>query len=199
VIGTPREVEVEGGVHAGFEPVCFGPDHVPFMYLDPWMRTGHRQNYALSVSGGTDAVRYYASGQFRGTRGVIPREKEDRVSARGNFSIRPLDNLHIDWNTAFATTEVQNVAGGNNGNAITVSNELWKEMQRADPKLDSPTPPQPHVASTQKKAAVTPARFLRPLHASMLIAAGADPKYVADRLGHSNASFTLEFWKGRIC
>ncbi len=47
-----------------------------------------------------------------------------------------------------------------------------------------------------KKAKVTPARLhdLRHLHASMLIAAGANPKYVADRLGHSNASFTLDVY-----
>ncbi len=31
-----------------------------------------------------------------------------------------------------------------NGNGITVSNEIWKQMQKNDPKLDSPTPAAPH-------------------------------------------------------
>ena len=33
-----------------------------------------------------------------------------------------------------------------NGNAITVSNAVWKEMQFNDPKLDTPTPPHPITA-----------------------------------------------------
>lgn len=35
-----------------------------------------------------------------------------------------------------------------NGNAITVSNEIWKEMQKNDPKLNSPTPPHPIAADS---------------------------------------------------
>lgn len=33
-----------------------------------------------------------------------------------------------------------------NGNAITVSNSVWREMQEHDPKLNSPTPPHPITA-----------------------------------------------------
>ncbi len=35
-----------------------------------------------------------------------------------------------------------------NGNGITVSNEIWKEMQKNDPKLASPTPPHPITAES---------------------------------------------------
>ncbi len=35
-----------------------------------------------------------------------------------------------------------------NGNGITVSNEIWKQMQKNDPKLDSPTPPHPISADS---------------------------------------------------
>ena len=37
-----------------------------------------------------------------------------------------------------------------NGNAITVSNDIWKQMQKNDPKLDSPTPPHPISADSLK-------------------------------------------------
>jgi nitrate/nitrite transport system substrate-binding protein len=37
-----------------------------------------------------------------------------------------------------------------NGNGITVSNDIWKQMQKNDPKLDSPTPPHPISASALK-------------------------------------------------
>jgi nitrate/nitrite transport system substrate-binding protein len=37
-----------------------------------------------------------------------------------------------------------------NGNGITVSNDIWKEMQKNDPKLASPTPPHPISADSLK-------------------------------------------------
>lgn len=37
-----------------------------------------------------------------------------------------------------------------NGNGITVSNEIWEQMQENDPKLDSPTPPHPIKADSLK-------------------------------------------------
>lgn len=37
-----------------------------------------------------------------------------------------------------------------NGNGITVSNDVWSQMQENDPKLDSPTPPHPITADSLK-------------------------------------------------
>jgi len=37
-----------------------------------------------------------------------------------------------------------------NGNGITVSNDIWSQMQENDPKLDSPTPPHPITADSLK-------------------------------------------------
>lgn len=37
-----------------------------------------------------------------------------------------------------------------NGNGITVSNDIWEQMQENDPKLDSPTPPHPIKADSLK-------------------------------------------------
>lgn len=37
-----------------------------------------------------------------------------------------------------------------NGNGITVSNEIWEQMQQEDPALDSPTPPHPITAAALK-------------------------------------------------
>ena len=37
-----------------------------------------------------------------------------------------------------------------NGNAITVSNDIWEQMQENDEKLDSPTPPHPITADSLK-------------------------------------------------
>lgn len=52
-----------------------------------------------------------------------------------------------------------------NGNGITVSNELWQEMQKADPKLKEPKPPHPISAEallpavTAAKKKGTPLKF----------------------------------------
>ena len=40
-----------------------------------------------------------------------------------------------------------------NGNGITVSNRLWEEMKKRDPKLNSPTPPHPITADALKPIA----------------------------------------------
>ena len=50
--------------------------------------------------------------------------------------------------------------------------------------------------SLQDKAGVTRIRFhdLRHLHASIAIKEGVDPKVLADRLGHSRASFTMDVY-----
>ncbi|MGJ8673340.1 CmpA/NrtA family ABC transporter substrate-binding protein [Rubritalea sp.] len=41
-----------------------------------------------------------------------------------------------------------------NGNAITVSNNIWKQMQENDPKLDSDTPPHPITADSLKPVVI---------------------------------------------
>lgn len=52
-----------------------------------------------------------------------------------------------------------------NGNGITVSHDVWKEMQKNDPALNSPTPPHPISADSlkplveSKKAAGTPMKM----------------------------------------
>jgi len=131
--GAPRWT---AQIDQGFDRLGqFGPDHAPYMFLEPWMQTGHRQRYSLSVSGGSDVVRYYASGQYRGMTGVIPNETEGGAVVRGNFSFSPLNRLDIDWNTSYTRNEVQNVPSGNNahGFLLNVFRQETNYLGSADP------------------------------------------------------------------
>ena len=82
-----------------------------------------------------------------------------------------------------------------NGNAITVSNELWEEMQANDPSLDTPTPKHPISANSlkpivdRKKSAGTPVRMGMVFPVSThnyeirywLAASGIQPGYYVDQ------------------
>lgn len=55
-----------------------------------------------------------------------------------------------------------------NGNAITVSNDIWKEMQKNDPKLNSPTPPHPISAESLKPIVAARKKKGQPLKMGMV-------------------------------
>lgn len=94
-----------------------------------------------------------------------------------------------------------------NGNAITVSNDIWKQMQALDPKLNSPHPPHPISAAalapivTQYKDAGSPLKFGMVFPVSThnyylrywLAAAGISPGYYinGDTIGTTNADVLL--------
>lgn len=70
-------------------------------------QTGNRQKYGLSVSGGTDAVTYYVSGDYDTEEGVIYFNTQDRASARTNVDARVRDNLGIGVNASYTRTSLQ--------------------------------------------------------------------------------------------
>ncbi|MBU6410996.1 MAG: ABC transporter substrate-binding protein [Verrucomicrobia bacterium] len=94
-----------------------------------------------------------------------------------------------------------------NGNGITVSNDLWKQMQQADPKLNGPNPPHPISAESlvpivkRYKDAGSPLKFGMVFPVSThnyylrywLAAAGISPGYYinGDTTGTTNADVLL--------
>jgi hypothetical protein len=61
-----------------------------YMNMEPYLRNGHRQKYALSVTGGGEALQYFVSGQFDNNEGVLPLDVEDKMGMRGNFTFTPI-------------------------------------------------------------------------------------------------------------
>lgn len=94
-----------------------------------------------------------------------------------------------------------------NGNAITVSNAIWKQMQQADPKLNTPHPPHPICAQAlvpiakEYNDAGSPLKFGMVFPVSThnyylrywLAAAGISPGYYSngDTTGTTNADVLL--------
>jgi len=81
----------------------------------------NRQRYALSVSGGGEALGYFVSGSWEDNEGVLPNDREKKGSLRGNFTFTPLRSLQVQWNTAYATTRLDHTAAGNNAHGLTLN------------------------------------------------------------------------------
>lgn len=68
----------------------------------------------ISVSGGTEYVRYFTSLNQRYAEGLGPQNKQDRQSFRGNFEAYPNDQLTVRANTSFTMNEIQRPQNDNN-------------------------------------------------------------------------------------
>lgn len=92
-----------------------------FMNMDPYLRTGHRQKYAMSVTGGGQALRYFISGQWDQQEGVLPLDTEEKAGVRGNFTFAPLPNLNVQVNTSYNRTDLTGTPAGNNAQGLTLN------------------------------------------------------------------------------
>jgi TonB-dependent starch-binding outer membrane protein SusC len=92
----------------------FGSDERPFMNMEPFLRTSHMSETSLSVTGGTESVRYFLSGLYEDGTGIHPNDERTRMGFRGNVTIQPLDRLTIDWNTSYSDTDMKVTHTGNN-------------------------------------------------------------------------------------
>ncbi|REL33379.1 TonB-dependent receptor [Rhodohalobacter sp. SW132] len=99
----------------------FGTDEVPYIFLDPWLRTGHSQRYSMSVRGGDDRVQYYVSGNFSDSEGVLPNDTEDKYALRANFRSQLAENLYLRVNSAYTRHAIINTASGNNAQGLTLN------------------------------------------------------------------------------
>lgn len=92
-----------------------------YLNMDPYLRNGYRQKYALSVAGGGQALQYFVSGQFDSNEGVLPLDLEDKVGIRGNFTFTPIPNLNVQLNSAYNRTDITGTPAGNNAQGLTLN------------------------------------------------------------------------------
>ena len=82
----------------------------------PIFRTGRVLDYSGSVSGGTAALRYYASGAVNDDQGVDPTNGQRKLSFRTNLGITPNDKVDIATNFGYikghTTTSCEAGCGG---------------------------------------------------------------------------------------
>ncbi len=92
-----------------------------YLFIDPWLRNGYRQRYALSVGGGGEALQYFVSGTMADEDGVLPNDNEKKKVIRGNFSFTPLASLLFNVNTSYTKDQIANTAAGNNAHGLTLN------------------------------------------------------------------------------
>lgn len=90
-------------------------------WLDKVMRTGLRQNYNLSIRGGTPKTNYYLSAGYVNNDGIIRGDQFSVVRTRLNLVYKVVDWLQIGTHTQFSVR---------NENAIPAS---INDMQRVSP------------------------------------------------------------------
>jgi TonB-dependent starch-binding outer membrane protein SusC len=103
--------------------------------LNPFS-TGRRQQFGLSVSGGTDVVTYFVSGDLNTERGVVSFNEQDRINLRTNLGARILENLSVNVNAGYTRTNLWLNANDNNVfspliNAFLATPVVPTEEQRA--------------------------------------------------------------------
>ena len=79
------------------------------------------QNYNLSVRGGGQTLQYFMSGGYENNQLVMPQDSLQRYNFRGNFTVTPVENLQIQWNTGYSWQWNKNTSTANNAQGITLN------------------------------------------------------------------------------
>ena len=93
-----------------------------YLFINPWLRDGQRQNYSMSVNGGsTGGTRYFVSGAYNDEKGVLPLDQSRKYVVRANFAFAPTSKLNIDWTSSFTNDHITNTPAGNNAAGLTLN------------------------------------------------------------------------------
>ncbi len=95
-------------------------------------RTGHSQTYGLNVSGGTDALQYFLSGNFERQEGVDPTNDMRRTGGRLNLTAAPMPSLRVTANVGYLTGLTNFPADGGFGGPV------WSLIHAQPGQADSP-------------------------------------------------------------
>ena len=90
-------------------------------FTKPWYKYGGLGEVKLSVSGGTNVVRYFVSGGFSYDDGVIDNNDDRSYSIRGNFGMRPASSLNINLNTSYIHRTTNYMEMGDNGSGFMLN------------------------------------------------------------------------------
>jgi TonB-dependent starch-binding outer membrane protein SusC len=83
---------------------------------------GHSQGYNLGVRGGTDAIRYFLSGDFDDQEGIVSYNNLQRMSLRGNVGVLLNEALRLDVSSGFVRSHTSYLQQINEGG-------IWEMMQ----------------------------------------------------------------------
>lgn len=121
-----------------------GYDHTSFFV------TGLSQEENISVSGGTDKVRYYLSAGNLDETGIVPKEKFSRTSFRSDITASLTDNLDLSASANYIKSGGYRVQRGSNISGVMVG------IIRTSPSFDNGN------GRTGRNAANDPETYLLP-------------------------------------
>jgi hypothetical protein len=81
--------------------------------MDRYLGKPYRQRHTVTVSGGSDLVRFFISGSGEGGNGILPDDKDLRYQFRSNLSFHPMNNLNVDVNSAYSRYHFETTGYGN--------------------------------------------------------------------------------------
>lgn len=102
----------------------------PDNWTDNSLRTGLRQEYNLSIAGGSDKLKYYVAGSYLGDEGIISGSSFARFSSRATVDYQAKKWLKIGTNIAYIYTKTNYAsdndldASSSSGNAFFVANMI---------------------------------------------------------------------------
>lgn len=85
-----------------------------YVGLKKFLRTGEERGVDLSVNGGSDVIRYFLSGSYGYSEGVLDKNDSRRLGLRGNFGFQPLKSLAVDVNSTFSNRKSSFLESGDN-------------------------------------------------------------------------------------
>lgn len=86
-----------------------------------WLRNGGVQQYALSVRGGAEAMRYFLSGNYSDQEGVIAPGGSKDGGFRGNFGFNPVHGLELTLSSSYQKRNTRWVPDGNNASGFLLN------------------------------------------------------------------------------
>ena len=78
-------------------------NYVDTDWKDAAFQNGLSQSHSVAVSGGSDKVRYYLSGNYTTQEGIVKGDKYDRLGVKANINVQATDWLKVGMNTNVTT------------------------------------------------------------------------------------------------
>ena len=105
-----------------------------------WFQTGHAQGYVASVSGGTEDLRYYFSGDWDRDEGIVDYNWQNQLRGRANLNWTPRADLDLN----FGLSGVRSKLSSSSANQPLTTAILWscfggcEEGSSANNPVDGP-------------------------------------------------------------
>ena len=95
-------------------------NYVDTDWKDAAFQNGLSQSHSVAVSGGSDKVRYYLSGNYTTQEGIVKGDKYDRLGVKANINVQATDWLKVGMNTNVTTGTTSNVDAARRGSNFAV-------------------------------------------------------------------------------